>query len=325
MKHYNFFLFVALALSKLTGAAPTTDHHDTQGALLSSTIADHALLEARQISTQDCRRGLNCGYDYIESQPMEWRLGYLRGIQTGYLTNYNSGTQCKAVEGNIAFMLELQLGSPKTWISGVNAGLIEAIQNGVAILIGLRVTDGGNPGAKYWAAFFRKQRSGGYANDRNKHDADWTTCEELSSEYGRQRSTQKGYRPTQRETNVYKTTQVYRYVCRNKESSSNIFTSILGSGSLSGSLSGVLSGGLSGGSSGGNLLGGLLSGVVGGVLSLVTGLLSWVTDITNVKSGYSFYKSCFSFLNLSGSASANLSITAIITGMLPSLLSFYKS
>ncbi|KAH7085045.1 hypothetical protein BKA63DRAFT_8750 [Paraphoma chrysanthemicola] len=255
---------------------------------------------------------------------MEWRLGYLRGIQSGYLANYNSGTQCKSVEGNIAFMIEIQLGSPKTWISGVNAGLIEAIQNGVAILIGLRVTDGGNPGAKYWASFFKKQRTGGYASDRNKHDADWTTCEEISSEYGRQRSTKKGYKPTQKETNVYKTTQVYRYVCRNKETSSNIFSSVLG-GSGGGLLGGGLlgGGGSGGGLLGGDLLNGLLGGVVGGVLSLVTGLLSWVTDVTNVKSCYSFYKSCTSVLNLSGSA--NLSITAVITAMLPSLLSFYKS
>tara|TARA_R110002003_G_scaffold38_2_gene2276 strand:- start:5214 stop:5780 length:567 start_codon:yes stop_codon:yes gene_type:complete len=167
MKQYNLFLYLAIALGRLAGAAPTADLQDAQSTSDLSLTADHALLEARQVRTADCRPRLSCSYDQIEAQPMDWRLGYLRTIQSSYLSTYNSGTQCKAIEGNIVFMLEVQLGNPKTWISCVNAGLIEAIQNAAANIVGLHSRDGGNPGVKYWAAFFRKQRAGGYNSDRN--------------------------------------------------------------------------------------------------------------------------------------------------------------
>ncbi|KAF2035408.1 hypothetical protein EK21DRAFT_84479 [Setomelanomma holmii] len=291
MKQYNLFLFLSIALSWVAGAVPTAE-------LLGAEAFEHAALDARQVSTTDCRRGLSCSYDYIEMQPMDWRLGYLKTIQSGYLPTYNSGTQCKAVEGQITFNQEAQLGSPKTWKSCVNAGLIEAIQLAVGNLVGLYSRDGGNPGVKYWLAFFRKQRAGWYTTDRNQHDSDWSVCEEVSSEYGRQRVGQKGYKPTQRETTSYQSNQAYRYVMRNNGSASVAFR---------GGLSNV----------------GLLNGLLGSVLSLVTGLIAWVTDVTNPRACYSFYNACYTYIN--ASASMNLSITAILQGMAPSLLSLYRS
>jgi hypothetical protein len=63
------------------------------------------------------------------------------------------------------------------------------------------------------------------ADSCQKHDSDWSVCEETSSEYGRQRAGQKGYRPNPKETNCYKSNQAHRYVMRNKDATSSIFRS----------------------------------------------------------------------------------------------------
>lgn len=92
MKQYNLFLYLAIAVGRLAGAAPTVDLQDAQSTSDLFITADHALLEARQVRTADCRPRLSCSYEQIEAQPMDWRLDLFEQV------NYAGGLPAYADE-----------------------------------------------------------------------------------------------------------------------------------------------------------------------------------------------------------------------------------
>lgn len=74
-------------------------------------------------------------------------------------------TQWHAIEGVIEFFQSKNLGAPGSWVSYTDAGIIEAVQNGGAIALGVSGNTGGNPGSQLWATFMTKMKNG-QLNDR---------------------------------------------------------------------------------------------------------------------------------------------------------------
>jgi hypothetical protein len=72
----------------------------------------------------------------------------------------NCPTQWRNIEGVIQFFIDKGLGATGTWVSYTDAGIIEAVQRGGAIALGMSSDDGGNPGAEPWADFMRAMKAG---------------------------------------------------------------------------------------------------------------------------------------------------------------------
>lgn len=96
--------------------------------------------------------------------PMSTRLSYVKTMQSSFFGPLNATNQFAAIEGVIHFFINNNLGQPESWASYVDAGIVEGIQNGAANVVGLRQTDGKNPGTEPWARFFETMEGGGYVD-----------------------------------------------------------------------------------------------------------------------------------------------------------------
>jgi hypothetical protein len=77
-----------------------------------------------------------------------------------------AGDQFRAIEGVIIFFQRKGLGAPGSWVSMVDAAIVEAVQRGGAIALGVApaTATGGNPGTALWVAFLRTRKAGGFPN-----------------------------------------------------------------------------------------------------------------------------------------------------------------
>ena len=144
---------------------------------LVSLFSSLALYPSLSLSTPiipraDCRNDLSCTFTQLAAMPMSTRLAYVQTMQSSSFGALNATNQFAAIEGVIQFFINNDLGEPESWASYVDAGIVEGIQNGGANALGLRQSDGGNPGTKPWMQFFETMEGGGYA-DRDVRDCDY--------------------------------------------------------------------------------------------------------------------------------------------------------
>lgn len=104
---------------------------------------------------------------------MDTRLEFVRYMQAVHFGKLNSANQFRPIEGVITFFIDENLGSPGSWVSYVDAGIVEAIQRGGAIALDLGTFDGGNPGSPKWNTFLTEMKNG-ELDDRNVSEADGT-------------------------------------------------------------------------------------------------------------------------------------------------------
>lgn len=92
-------------------------------------------------------------------------------MQSNFFGPLNSGNQYRAIEGVIKFFLNNNLGTPKSWISYVDAGIIQGIQGGGALVLGLPSAKYaiGVTGASEWQTFLRAMQFGTLANRNVSH------------------------------------------------------------------------------------------------------------------------------------------------------------
>lgn len=107
-----------------------------------------------------CQKKLSCTFAQIAASSMASRLAYVRYMQSNFFGRLKAGNQYRAIEGVIVFFERYKLGPPQSWISYVDAGIVEGIQRGGAIVLGMSTNTGGNPGSEKWATFLRGMRDG---------------------------------------------------------------------------------------------------------------------------------------------------------------------
>lgn len=166
-------------------------------------------------SWPECRKTLSCTFAQIEKTSMQERLDYVRYMQSDHFGPLKSGNQFRAIEGVIRFFMGKNLGAPGTWVSYVDAGIVEGIQRGGAVALGLSTEDGNNPGTRLWADFLRKMKAGSL-NNRDEHDNAWSTAEQAATEYGKKTAEDRGLRANGQTMRWYKFTQLFRAIMRNR-------------------------------------------------------------------------------------------------------------
>lgn len=107
-----------------------------------------------------CWASLSCTFQEIESSSMTSRLEYVRYMQSEQFGPLKATNKFRAIEGVIEFFISKSIGTPGTWVSYVDAGIVEAIQRGGAIALGKSSETGGNPGTQMWAEYLRRLRNG---------------------------------------------------------------------------------------------------------------------------------------------------------------------
>lgn len=163
----------------------------------------------------DCAAALDCTAADIDLMTMPQRLEFVRAMQTGHAGQLGAADRWRNIEGVITFFADYQLGPSGSWVSYVDAGIVEGIERGIAIALGLPGGDFGNPGSALWASYLI-QLSRGELTTRGAHDRAWSLAEQASTEHGNALAAQHGQYPTGVERRFYQFSEVYRWTLRNR-------------------------------------------------------------------------------------------------------------
>jgi hypothetical protein len=192
---------------------------------LTTLVVAQAALNPRQSGWPACQDTLSCSFWDIESASMQARLEYMQYMQASHFGELNATDRLLAIEGVILFFLSESLGEPGSWVSHVDAGIIEGIQSGAALALSLPVAVSAppadnNPGITVWASYYDVQRSPDGFLTRQAHDSAWGEAEATSTEWAKVEVADAVAQPpaTRRELNWYEFTKLFRWILRNEDS-----------------------------------------------------------------------------------------------------------
>ncbi|HET9143836.1 hypothetical protein [Actinophytocola sp.] len=166
-------------------------------------------------SPAECAAALDCTAAEIDLMSMAQRLEFVRAMQSGPASALGAMDRWRNIEGVITFFRDRGLGSPGTWVSYVDAGIVEGIERGIAIALG-RSTDGfGNPGSARWASYLTRLSRGELAA-RSAHDRAWSEAEQAATDHGIALAAAHGQFATPVEQRFFQFSEVYRWTLRNR-------------------------------------------------------------------------------------------------------------
>ncbi|OZM73883.1 hypothetical protein CFN78_06175 [Amycolatopsis antarctica] len=200
IRHGRFTAAVTLGITVLLGSASVP------------AVAEVHRTPAACAATLDCTAG------DIDRMTMAERLDLVRALSDGPAAEVIPGytPRWRNIEGIVEFFRANDMGAPGTWVSHVDAGIIEGIERGIAIASGRDEDTFGNPGSTLWANYLTRLRDGGLAS-RSAHDQAWSEAEQASTEHGKALAEQvHGVPPTAVEQRFYEFSDFYRLVLRNR-------------------------------------------------------------------------------------------------------------
>lgn len=166
-------------------------------------------------SPADCAAALDCTAADIDRLTMAQRLDLVRAMQAGPAAQLGAGDRWRNIEGVITFFRDRHLGPSGSWVSYVDAGIVEGIERGIAIALGRSTDTFGNPGSALWASYLTRL-STGQLTTRSAHDRAWSEAEQASTEHGDALAAAHGQHATPVEQRFYQFSEMYRWTLRNR-------------------------------------------------------------------------------------------------------------
>lgn len=182
--------------------------------LLSGVAVPMATADVRR-TPADCAAALDCTAADIDLMTMAERLEFVRGMQAGPAAQLGASDRWRNIEGVIMFFRDRRLGAPGSWVSYVDAGIVEGIERGIALALGHAGGDFGNPGSARWAGYLTRL-SRGELSTRSAHDRAWSEAEQASTAHGNALAERHGQYATGVERRFYQFSEVYRWTLRNR-------------------------------------------------------------------------------------------------------------
>ncbi|UJW33126.1 hypothetical protein L3Q67_04855 [Saccharothrix sp. AJ9571] len=167
---------------------------------------------------EDCTATLECTAEDINLMSMPERLAFVREMSAGPAAELLPGyaPRWRNIEGIIGFFRDHQMGAPGSWVSYVDAGIVEGIERGLVIALGRSTDTYGNPGSALWADYLTKLRNGKLTG-RAAHDRAWSLAEQASTEHGvRLAEDVHGVAANAVEERFFAYSEFYRWVLRNR-------------------------------------------------------------------------------------------------------------
>ena len=144
------------------------------------------------------------------------RLDFLREVQSDHASRLAiDPARWRNIEGVLEFFRDNELARPGSWMSIVDASILEGLQRGTAIALGLSQDTHGNPGSTEWARYLRRLGDG-ELDRRSVHDAAWSRAEQAATEHGVALARTLGVTPSAAEWRFFQFSQVYRWTMRNE-------------------------------------------------------------------------------------------------------------
>lgn len=178
-----------------------------------TSFAAPATADTRR-SPAECAATLDCTAAEINLMTMAERLEFVRAMQSGPGAQLGVTDRWRNIEGVITFFRDKGLGAPGSWVSYVDAGIVEGIERGIAIALGETDTFG-NPGSVKWADYVTGVAEGTLTT-RAAHDRAWAVAEQASTEHGVVLAERNGQFATGVEQRFYQFSETYRWTLRNR-------------------------------------------------------------------------------------------------------------
>lgn len=170
---------------------------------------------APQRNGSECARTLDCTALELDRLPLSERLVFVRAVQDEIAAEYVPGFRhWRNIEGIIRFFAENGFGAPGSWVSYVDAGILEGVERGAAIALGRSADDFGNPGAPLWADYLHRLHRGELAQ-RWVHDPAWSAAEQASTEHGVRIAQRHGAVASRVDQRIFEFSELYRWMLRN--------------------------------------------------------------------------------------------------------------
>jgi hypothetical protein len=179
---------------------------------------------------QECAATLDCGLEEINLMSMSDRLDLVRAIEAGPVAEFLSdGTdpgRWRNIEGIITMFRNQSLGARGSWVSYVDAGIVEGVERGTAIATGRSTDTGGNPGSQPWADYLTQFKAG-ELDARAVHDRTWSIAEQAATDHGIAVAEDTyNEHPTATENRFFEISQFYRYLLRNRPPLIDLLTAV---------------------------------------------------------------------------------------------------
>ncbi|MEU4743119.1 hypothetical protein AB0G02_22010, partial [Actinosynnema sp. NPDC023658] len=87
-------------------------------------------------SAGECAVSLDCTAAELDRMDVAERLEFLRLVQSGPAAALGASDRWRNIEGVLEFFRDHGLGAPGTWVSHVDAGILEGVERGVALALG---------------------------------------------------------------------------------------------------------------------------------------------------------------------------------------------
>jgi hypothetical protein len=91
---------------------------------------------------------------------MPSRLAFIQTLESSHGPAFDVSKQWRNIEGIIDFFIDNNLGAPGSWISYLDAGILEGVERGFAIASGLSTDTFGSPCARLWSDFILDMEAG---------------------------------------------------------------------------------------------------------------------------------------------------------------------
>lgn len=168
-----------------------------------------------------CAAALDCDHDEINLMTMQQRSEFVDAMQKGPGAKFGGQSRWQNIRGVIWFFRDHRWGPPNTWVSWVDAGIVEGIEGGLAIASGNPNGGMGNPGSQLWADYVVGLKAG-YPS-RASHDRAWGRAEQASTDWGSHLAVDvHNLPPSVVEKNFLDFSQLYRSILMNKQEAVNV-------------------------------------------------------------------------------------------------------
>jgi ricin-type beta-trefoil lectin protein len=179
---------------------------------------------------QDCAVRLNCTIADFDKMSMPERLTFVRALESGPAQQFERGfIRWRAIEGVMELFEDKNMGAPGSWVSITDGGILEGIEQGLAIALG----KGGsttNKGAALWATYLKDLKAG-RLSDKATHNQAWGVAEQTSTDHGVAEANRMGVHPSKVEGTWFQFTQMFRFMLANERAIS-VALAVLGNPGL---------------------------------------------------------------------------------------------
>ncbi|MFI9508641.1 hypothetical protein [Nocardia sp. NPDC052566] len=139
----------------------------------------------------------------------------LSALRGGPAVAFGAGQRWRNLEGVMTFFRDAGLGRPGTWVSMVNAGVLEGVARGIAMAYDSTADDYGNQAARVWAAYLTRLRGGELAAP-SAHAAAWSLAKRVGTDYSVRLAERHDLTPTPVELRFLRLAEAYNWLMDNR-------------------------------------------------------------------------------------------------------------